>query len=101
MPGDLLPVVHAGTFELRIIELETERLNQMQRGFSGRAQSRHIARIGRDFGFDEDNIHRVNSKHYVLNLNSNADLLIRALKDMGVLISKIFCKKPSTAPAHA
>ena len=39
MPFDLLPVIHAGAFELRVVQLEAERLDQMQHGFRGRAQA--------------------------------------------------------------
>jgi hypothetical protein len=57
MPFDVLPVIHARALELRIIKLETERLDQMQRRFRGRAQPRHIARVRRDFRFNQDNVH--------------------------------------------
>ena len=57
MPFDVLPVIHAGALELRVVQLEAERLDEMQHGFRGRAQPRHVARVRRNFRFNEDNVH--------------------------------------------
>ena len=62
MPLHLLPVIHARPLELRIIQLETERLDQMQHRPRGRAQPRHIARVRRDFRFNENDIHKINDE---------------------------------------
>ena len=58
MPLDVLPVIHARALELRVVEFEAERLDQVQRRARGRAQPRHVARVRRDFGFDQDDVHR-------------------------------------------
>ena len=57
MPFDMLPVIHARTFELCIVQLETERLDEMQCRFRGCAQPRHVARVRRDFRFNQNNVH--------------------------------------------
>ena len=57
MPLDVLPVIHARALELRVVELEAERLDQMQRRLGGRAKPRHIARVRRDFRFNQDDVH--------------------------------------------
>ena len=57
MPFDVLPVVHAGAFELRVIKLEAERLDEVQHRFRGRAQPRHVAGVRRDFRFNQNNVH--------------------------------------------
>ena len=57
MPLDLLPVIHARALELRIVQLETERLDEVQNGFRGRAQSRHVARVRRNFLFNQNDVH--------------------------------------------
>jgi uncharacterized protein (DUF2461 family) len=59
VPLHLPPVIHAGAFQLRVVQLEAERLNEMQHGFRGRAQPRHVARVRRDFRFNQDDIHFV------------------------------------------
>ena len=56
MPLDLLPVIHARAFELRVIQLETERLDEMQRRLRRRAEPRHVARVRRNFRFNQDNV---------------------------------------------
>src|ERR1700733_9353816 len=57
MPFDVLPIVHAGALKLCVVEFETERLDQVQDRPGGRAETRHIAGVGRDFGFEKDDIH--------------------------------------------
>jgi hypothetical protein len=54
----MLPVIHAGALELRVIEFETEWLDEMQRRFRRRAKPRHVARVRRDFRFNQDNLHK-------------------------------------------
>ena len=56
MPLDLLPVIHARAFELRVVQLEAERLNEVQRRPRSRAEPRDVARVRRDFRFDENDV---------------------------------------------
>jgi len=44
-------------FELRVVELETERLDEVQHRFCGRAQPRHVAGVRRDFRFNQNYVH--------------------------------------------
>ena len=60
MPLDLLPVIHSSPLQVTVIELESEWLDQVEQRAGGGAQAGHIAGIGRDFGFDEDNLHEQN-----------------------------------------
>ena len=57
MPRHLLPVIHPGAFELRVVQLETERLDQVERGARGGAQPGDVAGVRRDLGFNEDDVH--------------------------------------------
>jgi len=42
------PVVKTGSFQVLVIHLETQRMNQVERKLGGAAKPRDIARIGRD-----------------------------------------------------
>ena len=55
----MLPVIHARALELRVVELEAERLDQVQRRLRRRAQPRHVARVRRDFRFNQNDVHAV------------------------------------------
>ena len=57
VPLDLLPVIHARTFQLRVVELESERLDEMQLRLRGRAEPRDVAGVRRDFRFNQDDVH--------------------------------------------
>ena len=57
MPFDMLPVVHAGPFELGVVELKAERFDEVQDGFGRGAKAGDVAGVGRDFGFEEDDVH--------------------------------------------
>ena len=56
MPLDVLPVIHAGAFELRVVQLETKRFDEMQRRLCRRAEPRHVARVRRNFRFNQNNV---------------------------------------------
>ena len=58
MPPDMAPIIHAGAFELCVIHAESQRFDQVQFGVSGGAQSSNVARIGRNFRLNENNMHR-------------------------------------------
>ena len=57
MPLDVLPVIHARAFELGIVELEAEGFDEMERRAGGGAEARDVAGVGRDFGFEQDEVH--------------------------------------------
>ena len=67
MPLDMLPVIHAGSFELRVVELETKRLDEMQRRFGRGAEAGDVAGIWRDFRFNEDDVHILNDEFRMTN----------------------------------
>src|SRR6185312_7102813 len=49
-------------FELGIVELESERLDQVQRRARRRAEPGDVAGVRGDFGFNENDVHFKNSK---------------------------------------
>lgn len=57
VPGNVLPIVHAGAFELRVVQLEAEGFDQVQGGASGRAEPGDISSVGRNFRFKQDDVH--------------------------------------------
>ena len=57
MPLDVLPVIHPGALELRVVQLEAERFNQVQGALGGGAQPRHVPRVRGDFRFEQNNVH--------------------------------------------
>ena len=57
VPLDILPVIHPGAFEFFVVKLEAERLDEVQFCAGGRAEPRHVARVGRDFRFNQDDVH--------------------------------------------
>src|SRR5436190_11923204 len=61
MPLDVLPVVHAGPFELGVVEFEAERFDQVQSRFGRGAKAGDVAGVGRDFRFEEDDVHQETS----------------------------------------
>lgn len=60
MPNDVLPVIHASTLELCVVELESQRFDQVQFCSCGGAKARHVSRVRRDLGFKQDHVHRHN-----------------------------------------
>ena len=57
MPFNVLPIIHSGTLQLRIVEFEPKRLDEMKRRTRRRAKPRHVPRVRGDFGFKQDDIH--------------------------------------------
>ena len=57
MPGQMLPIIQAGAFELFVVQLEAERFDQMQRRSRGRAQPRHVPGVRRNLRLDENDVH--------------------------------------------
>lgn len=59
MPRNLLPIVHSSALQAFVVHLESERADEVKRSFCRRAESGDIPGIGRNFGFDQDDVHRV------------------------------------------
>lgn len=57
MPMKEFPIIHSSTFKLAIIELESQRFDQVQGGAGGCAEAGHIAGIGGNLRFDENDVH--------------------------------------------
>ena len=55
---EMFPVVHAGTAQVRFIDDETERFNEMQASIGADAEASDCTGILGDRWSDEDNIHR-------------------------------------------
>jgi hypothetical protein len=51
---DMLPIVHAGAFEMPVRDLESERFDQVQLGSGGGAEACDVARIRWDLGLEQD-----------------------------------------------
>jgi hypothetical protein len=54
---DEFPIIHAGPLQLTFVEREPHRFNKVQMGACGGTQSCDVARVGWDFGFNEDHMH--------------------------------------------
>jgi hypothetical protein len=80
-------------FKLTIVQFEPEWLDQVQDGARRRADARNIARVRRDFRFNQDNVHRLPSRMRAF--GPDAILNLRA---EGPIYA---CSKPSTAPTRA
>jgi hypothetical protein len=52
MPLHQFPIVEASPLQGFIVQVESKRLDQMQRGSGGGAEARHVAGVRRDFRFD-------------------------------------------------
>jgi len=57
MQLDKLPIVKTSALEMLIVDLEAQWLNQMQWRKRRGAQSRDAPRVGRDLGFEQDDMH--------------------------------------------
>src|SRR5262245_23081723 len=57
MPLNVLPVIHPCPLQLRVIKFEAERLDEMQRRACGRTEPRYVARVRRNFGFKQNDVH--------------------------------------------
>jgi len=44
--------------QLGVVQRKPERLDEVQRGFGGRAQPGDVAGVGRDLGLDQGNVQR-------------------------------------------
>ena len=62
MPFDVPPVIHARAFELRIVQLETERLDQMQPALCRQAKSGDVSGIRRNFWFNQHHVEHTTPK---------------------------------------
>lgn len=58
MPRNMLPIVHSRALQAFVVHLESERANKVKRGLCRRAESGDIPGVGRNFGFDQDDVHR-------------------------------------------
>jgi len=59
VPGDMAPVVHARPLELLVVQLKSERFDQVKLGAGDGAEPGDIAGVGRDFRFEEDHMHAI------------------------------------------
>ncbi len=57
MPRNLLPIIHSSALQAFVVHLESERFDEVKRGFCRRAESGDIPSVGRNFGFDQDDAH--------------------------------------------
>src|SRR5688572_11579345 len=57
LPVHLFPIVHPGALELFVVELEAERLKEMQRCPCRGAEARDVAGVGRKLRFNKDDVH--------------------------------------------
>jgi len=60
-PIDQFPIIHAGPGQAFVVNFKAQWLDEMEGGAGCRAQSGDVARVGWDFGFDEDDIHGTQS----------------------------------------
>lgn len=58
MPRNLLPIIHSSALQAFVTHLKSERLDKVKRSFCRRAESSDISGVGRNFGFDQDDVHR-------------------------------------------
>ena len=58
MPRNLLPIVHSRTLQAFVVHLESERSHEVKGSLCRRAESGDIPGIGRNFGFNQDDVHR-------------------------------------------
>ena len=65
MPRNLLPIIHSSALQAFVAHLESERFDEVKRGFCRRAESGDIPGIGRNFGFDQDDVHRADYQESV------------------------------------
>ena len=56
-PLDLLPVIHASALQIFVVELEPERLDQVEIGSCGGAEAGYVSCVRRDFRFEQDDVH--------------------------------------------
>src|SRR5437764_14418121 len=73
MPLDLPPVIHPRAFELLAVEFEAERFNEVQLRPRRRAEARHVACVRRNFRFNQDDVHKGNTKNQGPNSKQRQD----------------------------
>jgi hypothetical protein len=56
VPGDMLPIVHSGSFHSSVVEPEAEGFDQVENRTCGGAEARDGAGVGRDFRFHQDDL---------------------------------------------
>ena len=57
MPGEVLPVVHARAFQLFVVELKSEGLDEVQGSVSGGTEPGDVAGVRRNLGLEKDDVH--------------------------------------------
>src|SRR5208282_5766155 len=57
-----MPVVHSGTPKLAIIDRESKRFHQVEPASCREAEPRDVARIRRNFGFNQHNVKHTSQK---------------------------------------
>lgn len=62
MQFDVFPVVEAGAFEMLIVDLKSERLDEVERCERGGAQARNTPRIRRYFRLKKNDVHQFSNK---------------------------------------
>ena len=58
MPRNLLPIIHSSALQAFVVHLESEWFDEVKRGFRRRAESGDISGVGRNFGLNQDDVHR-------------------------------------------
>ena len=58
MPRNLLPIIHSSALQAFVVHLESKRFDEVKRGFCRRAESGDIPGVGRNFGLNQDDVHR-------------------------------------------
>ena len=74
---DLIPVIESGTFYGAVAYLESERTDEMKPRVSTSASARDIARILRNFGFNQNNVKHKKLRYvyaFLLQNDQNADV---------------------------
>ena len=57
MPRNLLPIIHSSALQAFVVHLESQRFYEVKRSLCRRAESGDIPGVGRNFGFDQDDVH--------------------------------------------
>lgn len=58
MPRNLLPIIHSSALQAFVVHLESQRFYEVKRSLCRRAESGDIPGVGRNFGFNQDDVHR-------------------------------------------
>src|SRR6185369_7615552 len=57
LPLDLAPIIHPGSLQFPVVELEPQRLDQVKPRPRGGAEPGDVAGVRRNFRFDENDLH--------------------------------------------